>query len=87
MSQSIDYLTNDFTGNYDLTDNNQHGVWARKSVVTKAAVYFIESKIKSVHKDEPCEVILMDISKTFDNIDHSALLEKLKILGNHKIYS
>lgn len=74
-------MTYDFTGNYDLTDNNQHGVQARKSAtVTKAAVYFIESKIKSVGKDEPCVEILMDISKTFDNNDHSALLEKFKFL-------
>lgn len=58
----------------------QHGVRARKSGVTKAAVYFIESKINSVYKDEPCVEILMDISKTFDNIDPSALLEKLKYL-------
>lgn len=28
----------------------------------------------------PCVEILMDISKTFDNIDPSALLEKLKYL-------
>lgn len=57
-----------------LSDHNQHGVRTRKSAVTKAAVYFIESKIKSVHKDELCVEILMDISKAFYNIDHSALL-------------
>lgn len=71
MSQSIYYLNYDLTGNYDfhITANIKLSFRARKSI-TKAAVNFIGSKIKSVDKDEPCVEMLIDMSKNFDSIDH-----------------
>lgn len=63
-----------------LLINNQHGFRPGKSVIT-GAVSFIESVIDSVDKGNCTIGIFMDLSKAFDSVDHSLLIDKLKLLG------
>lgn len=57
---------------------SQHGFCSGRSILS-AAVEFIESIALLL-------VILMDFSKAFDSVDHSVMIEKLKLLGINKLF-
>lgn len=63
-----------------LINNIQHGFRSNKSVTT-AAISFIESVIESVDRGEETIGIFMDLTKAFDCVEHSLLLNKLFHLG------
>lgn len=65
---------------HNLLDDSQHGFRQGRSVVS-AAVSFIETVINSVDGGKFTTGIFMDLSKAFDSVKHSKLIEKLKILG------
>lgn len=68
---------------FNLLGKNQHGFRRGKSVVT-AVTSFIESIIESVDKGRHTTGIFMDLSKAFDSVKHTILLQKLKDLGLSK---
>lgn len=70
----------EFLETYNLLDKDQHGFRSGRSVVS-AAVSFIETIIESVDKGKHTIGVFMDISKAFDSVKHSKLIEKLKALG------
>lgn len=67
----------------NLFDNCQHGFRSGKSV-NSAAVEFLESIIESVDNGECTVGIFMDLTKAFDSVKHSVLVQKLKLLGIKK---
>ncbi len=65
---------------YDLFNNEQHGFRKNKSTVT-ALVNFVDSIIESLDNREKVTGIFMDLSKAFDSISHSKMIDKLSELG------
>lgn len=80
-NQLINYLET-----YNLFDDIQHGFRSGRSVIS-AAIQFLESIIESVDKGEHVVGIFMDLSKAFDSVNHSTLIDKLNKLGikNHSL--
>lgn len=74
-NQLVSYLEQ-----FNLFDNIQHGFRKGRSVVT-ASVSFIESIIDSIDKGEETVGIFMDLSRAFDSVKHTILIDKLKSLG------
>lgn len=60
----------------NLMDKQQHGFVQGKSVTT-AAVDFIESVVNSIESGKKVVGIFMDLSKAFDSVSHSLLIDKL----------
>lgn len=69
-----------FLEDNNLFDSIQHGFRSGRSVIS-AAVEFLESIIKSVDKGENVLGVFMDLTKAFDSVKHSILIEKLQLLG------
>lgn len=75
FNQFFNYLENN-----NLLDKQQHGFRSNKSTVT-AGVEFIESIIESVDKGQKVIGIFLDLSRAFDSVEHTKLLDTLHILG------
>lgn len=73
----------EFLEKNNLLNSQQHGFRKNKSTVT-ALVDFTESVIDSIDKREKITGIFMDLSKAFDSISHSKLLNKLQNFGVNK---
>lgn len=69
-----------FLEKFNFLDNNQHGFRSGRSVVS-AAISFIESVIESLDEGKLTTGIFMDLSKAFDSVKHSKLVEKLHEIG------
>uniref|UniRef100_A0A1B6H9V6 Reverse transcriptase domain-containing protein n=1 Tax=Homalodisca liturata TaxID=320908 RepID=A0A1B6H9V6_9HEMI len=81
--KSVHLQLSEFLEKFNILDDNQHGFRNGRSVVS-AAVSFIESVIESVDKGKYTAGICMDLSKAFDSVKHSKLLEKLHVIGISK---
>lgn len=64
----------------NILDPNQHGFRPGRSV-TSAAISFLESVIESVDKGKTTTGIFMDLSKAFDSVKHTTLIDKLQTCG------
>lgn len=71
------YLESNF-----LLDKEQHGFRVGKSVIT-AATDFIENIVDNVDKKKKILGMFLDLTKAFDSVCHSKLIETLKQLGFH----
>ena len=60
--------------------DNQHGFRKGKSTNT-AIINFLERVYESIDKKEIGIGLFLDLSKAFDLVDHTILLEKLRIIG------
>jgi hypothetical protein len=72
-----------FLENNDLMDSDQHGFRSGKSVIS-ASIEFVESIIESLDKGEKVVGILMDLTKAFDSVCHTKLINTLSSLGIKK---
>lgn len=59
---------------------NQSGFRKKHSPIT-AATLVLNDIITALDRGQHCAALFIDISKAFDTVDHSVLLEKLKCLG------
>lgn len=70
---------------YNLYNEEQHGFRKQKSTIT-ALISFIESVIDSLDEKNQAAGIFMDLSKAFDSISHSKMIDKLSNLGIKNSY-
>lgn len=70
--------------NNNLFDKQQHGFQKGKSV-TSALLDFTETIIDSIDGGNKVVGVFMDLSKAFDIISHTILLQKLKAFGLNKL--
>lgn len=64
----------------NLFDKEQHGFRSGHSVIT-AATEYINSIINAIDAGDRVTGVFMDLTKAFDSVSHSKLIEKLQILG------
>jgi hypothetical protein len=70
--------------NHSIISNKQHGFCKGKSTNT-AIAEFIERVYKSVDEREISIGLFLDLSKTFDLVDHDILLEKIAEIGIREV--
>ena len=86
IEELIHKQTSSFLSNNEILYNYQSGL--RKSHSTDSCLTFLHDKIlKGFDKGLMTGMILVDLQKTFDAIDHDILLKKLTTIGfsNHTI--
>lgn len=64
----------------NLISNDQHGFRAGRSCLTQL-IDHLDSILKGLESDDNIDVLFLDMSKAFDKVSHSKLLEKLAIAG------
>lgn len=69
-----------FFGKFHAFDKSQHGFLSGRSTET-AIFQFITSIINSIEAGEVPLCLFLDLSKAFDNVDHSILIHKLERYG------
>ena len=62
-----------------MLDTEQHGFRPRKSTIT-AGIEFIQAIIDSVDKGEKIIGMFLDLSRAFDSVSHSKLIDTLSKL-------
>ena len=67
---------NDYFENENLFYKNQHGFRKKHSTKT-ASIYFCNSICKQLNNGKLTNAVYVDLSKAFDTISHSVLLQKL----------
>lgn len=65
---------------HNFLDNEQHGFRQNKSTIT-AIISYIETIIDKLEKGEHVVTTFLDMSKAFDSVSHSLLIEKLNSYG------
>ena len=86
IEKLIHEQTSSFLSNNEILYNNQSGF--RKNHLTDSCLTFLHDKIlKGSDKGLMTGIIMIDLQKAFDTIDHDILLKKLSAIGfsNHTI--
>ena len=68
------------SGNKNLLSTTQYG-FRPKSSTTTALISLVESIVKNIDRKEYTLLMLLDLSKAFDTVQHNILLSKLTHYG------
>lgn len=80
MEKYIANIMNSFCNKFDLINKSQYGFRKGKST-TMLLEDFTDIANEALDHNKICLALFVDLSKAFDTIDHSKMLEKLYTFG------